>query len=117
MPDTDAVLRDVMDRWQAGINAAQPERVADAFTDDAVFQGLRPYTVGRAGVDEYYRSQPAGMAVSYRILEARRPADDVVHGYLEAQFTFPDRDAVLLHLGVVVCCTSAGWQIAQYQAS
>jgi hypothetical protein len=33
----DEVLRDVLDRWKAGIDTQQPDRVADVFTEDAVF--------------------------------------------------------------------------------
>ena len=57
VPDTDA-LRDALDRWKAGIDAHQPERVSEVFTEDAIFQGLRPYSVGRQGVIDYYASQP-----------------------------------------------------------
>ena len=46
VPDTDA-LRDALDRWKAAIDAHEPERVADVFTEDAIFQGLSPYSVGR----------------------------------------------------------------------
>ncbi len=73
-----------MDEWKAGIDAHDPGRVAAVFTEDAVFQGLRPYGVGRDAVADYYDSQPVGMTVTYRILESRRPADDVVLGYLAA---------------------------------
>jgi hypothetical protein len=65
------VLRDVMDRWKSGIDGGQPQRVANVFAEDAVFQGLRPYSVGRQGVIDYYASQPRGMTVTYRILETR----------------------------------------------
>ena len=44
------VLRDVLDRWRADINAQAPERVAEVFAEDAIFQGLHPYSVGRQGV-------------------------------------------------------------------
>ena len=68
------VLRDVLDRWKVSIDAQQPERVAEVFTEDAIFQGLHPYSVGRQGVIDYYASQPPGMTVNYRILEGRQPA-------------------------------------------
>jgi SnoaL-like domain len=59
VPDTDA-LRDALDRWKAGIDAQEPERVADVFAEDTIFQGLRPYSVGRQGVIDYYASQSPG---------------------------------------------------------
>ena len=58
------VLRGVLDEWKAGVDAHQPQRVAAVFTEDAIFQGLRPYSVGRDGVANYYDSQPLGMTVT-----------------------------------------------------
>ena len=72
------------------------------FTEDAIFQGLRPYSVGRDGVADYYDSQPLGMTVTYRMLETRRPTEDLVLGYVRADFAFPDRATVSLNLGVLV---------------
>lgn len=115
--DTAQVIVSVLDEWQAGIDARDPGRVAAAFTEDAVFQGLRPYGVGRQAVAEYYSSQPEGMTVTYRVLESRRPADDVALGYLAATFGYPDRPAVDLAIGVVLTRVDDRWQVAQYQAS
>jgi uncharacterized protein (TIGR02246 family) len=116
VPDTE-VLRDVLDRWKAGIDAQEPERVAEVFTDDAIFQGLHPYSVGRQGVMDYYTSQPGGMTVTYRILECRRPAAGLVVGYVSADFTFPDRPTVSVNIGVVATHDDGGWHILHYQAS
>jgi uncharacterized protein (TIGR02246 family) len=115
--DASQVIVGVMDEWKAGIDAHDPGRVAAVFTEDAVFQGLRPYGVGREAVADYYDSQPAGMAVTYRILESRTLSGDVVLGYLSATFTYPDRSAVELAIGVVVTRRGDHWQVAQYQAS
>jgi uncharacterized protein (TIGR02246 family) len=114
--DTD-ILRGVLDQWKAGIDAHEPQTVAAVFAQDAVFQGLRPYSVGRDGVVSYYDSQPVGMTVSYRILETRRPTAELVVGYVRADFVFPDRPTVSLNLGVVVTHSNDGWRILQYQAS
>ena len=111
------IVRAVMDRWQRGIDAHDPDAVAAAFTEDAVFQGLRPHSVGRAGVSAYYDSQPAGMTVTYRVLESRLLAADVVTGYLTATFAYVDRPAVELRIGVVLTRQGDGWLLAQYQAS
>jgi uncharacterized protein (TIGR02246 family) len=116
VPDTDA-LRDALDRWKAGIDDQQPERVAQVFTEDAIFQGLRPYSVGRQGVTNYYASQSPGMTVDYQILQTRRLAADQVLGYVHADFAFPDRAEVSVFLGVVVKHTEDGWSIGYYQAS
>lgn len=115
--DPTRVVLDVMDAWKAGIDAGDPARVAAAFTEDAVFQGLRPYGVGRHAVADYYRSQPAGMTVTYHVLESRILTEDVALGYLAATFSYPDRPPVELAIGVALVRSGHGWQVAQYQAS
>lgn len=114
---TNAIVSSVMDEWTAGIDAHDPARVAAMFAEDAVFQGLRPYGVGRGAVTDYYDSQPRGMTVAYRILESRKPADDVVLGYLSATFSFVDSSALELNVGVTLVRTVDRWEIVQYQAS
>lgn len=111
------VLRDVLDRWKAGIDAEQPERVADVFTEDAIFQGLHPYGVGRQGVIDYYAHQPRGIKVTYRILEMRKPAEGLVVSYVSADFAFPDRPTISVNIGVVVTRGDDSWRIMHYQAS
>ena len=111
------VLREVLDRWKAGIDAGAPERIAEVFTEDAIFQGLHPYSVGRQGVVDYYSAQPPGMTVTYRLLETRRPAEDLVLGYAKADFAFPDRPTVDVYLGVLLEHGGGGWRIGHYQVS
>jgi uncharacterized protein (TIGR02246 family) len=111
------IVRGVLDEWKAGVDAHDPQRVSAVFTEDAIFQGLRPYSVGREGVASYYDSQPPGMTVSYRVLETRRAAKELMLGYVRADFAFPDRATVSLNLGVVVTRTDAGWRILHYQVS
>jgi uncharacterized protein (TIGR02246 family) len=111
------ILRGVLDQWQAGVDAHEPQHVAAVFAQNAIFQGLRPYSVGRAGVFDYYNSQPRDLTVSYRVLETRRAADDLVLGYLRADFYYADKPTVSLNLGVLVIRTDAGWRILHYQAS
>ena len=110
-------LHVVLGQWKAGINGQAPERVAEVFSQDAIFQGLRPYSVGRQVVANYYASQPPGMTVSYLILESRRPAPDVVVGYISADFAYPDRPTVSLYIGVHIGRGEDGWRIGHYQAS
>jgi uncharacterized protein (TIGR02246 family) len=119
VPGTEATdaARHVLDRWQAGIAAHRPDHVAGVFTEDAIFQGLRPYTVGRQGVFDYYESQPVGLTVDYQINEIREPADGVVLAYTRADFTRPDGEVVSLNLSVLVTQDDTGWQIAHYQVS
>ena len=115
--DAASVVVAVMDEWKAGIDAHDPGRVAAAFTRDAVFQGLRPYGVGRAAVAAYYESQPSGMTVSYRVLESRTLATDAVIGYLRATFEFVDQSPLDLNIGVALTRVGHQWLVAQYQAS
>ncbi|TXS54613.1 hypothetical protein EAO75_00920 [Streptomyces sp. uw30] len=115
--DAKAILSSVLDQWKAGVDGHQPERVASRFTEDAIFQGLHPYTVGRPGVAEYYASQPLGMRATYRILETRQPADGLVLGYMDVRFSFTDRPALDVKLAVLVTLVGDDWYISHYQVS
>jgi uncharacterized protein (TIGR02246 family) len=115
--DSTAILRGVLDSWKAAVDAHDPQRVASLYTEDAIFQGLHPYTVGRQGIAEYYDSQPLGMTAEYRILETRRLADDLVLGYLDAEFSFTDRPPLGVKLAVLVRRVAEGWSIVHYQVS
>lgn len=115
--DNEAILHSVLGKWKAAVGEHEPERVASAFTEDAIFQGLHPYSVGRQGVAEYYDSQPAGMTAGYRILETRRFADDLVLGYLDTEFSFTDRPTLGVKLGVLLKRLEDGWYISHYQVS
>ncbi|MGN9775791.1 YybH family protein [Micromonospora sp. H33] len=111
------ILRTVLDRWRSAVDAHDPDRVASYFTEDAIFQGLHPYTVGRDGVAGYYAAQPIGMTATYDIRETRRLADDLVLGYLSVDFAFTDRPVVAVHLGVIVRRIGDTWFISHYQVS
>ncbi|GGN58868.1 hypothetical protein GCM10011579_022740 [Streptomyces albiflavescens] len=113
----EAILRGVMDRWKAAVDAHEPQEVASYFTEDAVFQGLRPYTVGRQGVAEYYDSQPLGLTADYQVLETRQWAEDVLFGYLRVDFSFTDRPTIRVTLSVVLRHVADEWHIAHYQVS
>jgi len=113
----ETALRDVLDRWKTHVDAHEPERIAAVFTKVALFQGLHPYSVGRAGVAEYYASQPLGMTAEYEILESRRLADDLVLGYLRVLFAFTDRPTLTIYLSVLARSQSGGWFLDHYQVS
>jgi hypothetical protein len=115
--EDEKILSSVLDRWKAGVDAHRPERVAATFTEDAVFQGLHPYSVGRPGVVAYYDAQPLGMKAAYRVLETRRPADGVVLGYLDVEFSFTDRPVLPVKLSVLVTRVGDDWLISHYQVS
>jgi muconolactone delta-isomerase len=111
------VLDAVLTRWKAAVDAHQPEQVAALFTDDAIFQGLHPYTVGPAGVAAYYAAQPAGMTAQYRLRETRALSDGLVLGYLTVDFGFSDRATLTVYLSVIIRRDAGGWRIAHYQVS
>lgn len=111
------ILRGVLDEWKAAVDAHEPERVASYFTDDAIFQGLHPYSVGRQGIADYYDSQPLGMTADYRVLETRQLADGLVLGYMSVDFSFADRPTLTVYLSLVVNQAADGWYIRHYQVS
>lgn len=111
------VLRGVLDQWKSGVDAHEPHRVAACFTDDAIFQGLHPYSVGRAGVAAYYDAQPAGLTAAYQVLETRRIAADAVLGYLSVDFGFADGRRLPVHLTVIVQERDGRWLIRHYHVS
>jgi uncharacterized protein (TIGR02246 family) len=117
MATAEVIVASVLDRWKAAIEEHRPEEVAALFTDDAIFQGLRPYSVGRQGVTEYYAGQPLGLVPTYRILETRQPADGVVLGYVDVDFAFTDRPTVRVLLSVLLTRSGEDWLIAHYQVS
>jgi hypothetical protein len=51
------------------------------------------------------------------VLETRRPAEDIVLGYVKADFAFPERPSVGVYLGVLVTGGEDAWRILHYQAS
>jgi uncharacterized protein (TIGR02246 family) len=115
--NTNSILSTVLDQWKAGIDAHDPDAVAKVFTDDAIFQGLHPYSIGPAGVAEYYASQPLGMKADYDILEARQLSDDLVLGYLKVAFSFVDRPTLEVYLSIIARSNNNTWQIDHYQVS
>lgn len=112
-----AILTSVLDQWKAAVDAHEPKRVAACFTDDAIFQGRQPYSVGPDGVAAYYDSQPLGLTADYTVLQTRRLADDLVLGYFGVDFAFTDRPTVPVNLSVIVRRTGEAWLISHYQVS
>ena len=115
--DDTTALRSALDPWKAAVDAHDPEAVAAVFTEDAIFQGLHPYSVGRRGVAEYYASQPLGMTAAYTIREVRRLAPDLVLGYLTVDFSFTDRPTLTVYLSAIVRHVGDAWLIDHYQVS
>ncbi|WBQ04746.1 nuclear transport factor 2 family protein [Kribbella sp. CA-293567] len=115
--NTTSTLTSLLDQWKTGIAAHDSAAVAKLFTDDAIFQGLRPYTIGPVGVAEYYESQPLGLTADYDLLETRQLSDDLVLGYLEVAFSFVDRPTVEVFLSIVARRNDTGWKLDHYQVS
>jgi len=115
--ENEDILRGVLDGWKAAVDAHDPDWVAAYFTEDAIFQGLHPYSVGRRGIAEYYAARPLGMTATYKTLETRRLASDLVLGYLSVDFSFADRPTLTVYLGVLLKRTADGWSISHYQVS
>ncbi len=111
------ILRTVLDQWKSAVDAHDSKRVASQFTEDAIFQGLHPYSIGPDSVAEYYDSQPIGMTAAYTILETRRLADDLVLGYLSVDFAFTDRPLLTVYLSVIVRRIGDAWFMSHYQVS
>ncbi len=110
-------LDSVLARWKAAVDTRRPDDVAALFTGDAIFQGLHPYTVGPAGVAEYYAAQPAGLTAAYTVRETRALADGLVLGYLTVDFGFSDRATITVYLSVIIRQVPDGWRIVHYQVS
>ncbi|ANZ42041.1 hypothetical protein BBK82_45040 [Lentzea guizhouensis] len=106
-------VQDVMDRWKTAVDAHEPQRVAELFTEDAIFQGLKPYGVGREAIAAYYDSQPLGLKAEYKVVETRQLAEDLTLGYLSVDFSFVDRPTITVNLSVLV----QGDLIKHYQVS
>jgi uncharacterized protein (TIGR02246 family) len=117
MAAAEVIVADVLDRWKAAIEEHRPEEVAALFTHDAIFQGLRPYSIGHQGIADYYASQPLGLVPTYRILETRQLADGVILGYVEVDFAFTDRPTIRVLLSVLLTRIGEDWFIAHYQVS
>ena len=111
------IITTVLDQWKSAVDAHDPKRVATYFTDDAIFQGLHPYSVGPDSVSAYYDSQPIGMTADYTVLQIRRLADHLVLGYLSVDFGFTDRPTLTVYLSVILSCTGDTWLISHYQVS
>jgi uncharacterized protein (TIGR02246 family) len=117
VPAEEDILRRVLDRWKTSVDAHAPADVASLFIEDAIFQGLHRYSVGRPGIAEYYDSQPLGMVAEYKILETRRLTDTLVLGYMQAEFSFPDRPTVSVYLSLLLRLVGGDWWIGHYQVS
>lgn len=118
MTSTNAIVEGVLDGWKQSIDRHDPEGVAALFTENAIFQGLRPdHSTGRQGVVDYYASQPLGLVANYTLLDARQVGDDVITGYELVKFDFEDGPSLEGHLTTVFVRVSGSWLIDHYHVS
>jgi len=111
------ILTTVLDQWKSAVDAHDPKRVATHFTDDAIFQGLHPYSVGPDSVAAYYDEQAIGLTADYTFLQTRRLAGDLILGYLSVDFGFTDRPTLTVYLSIILRRTGDTWLISHYQVS
>jgi uncharacterized protein (TIGR02246 family) len=122
MPDTELGTQQhvagVLDGWQDAIARGRPDEVATFFTDDALFQGLRPtHSIGREAVADYYGSQRAGLSADYTILRFQRLADDRILSYQRVAFSAPEHPVTNTHLTTVLQRVGETWLISHYHVS
>jgi uncharacterized protein (TIGR02246 family) len=116
--ETDEAVTSVLDGWQDAIAQGDPGLVATHFTEDALFQGLRPeHTIGRAGVAEYYAAQRAGLRAAYETLRSQRLDDLTILTYQHVVFTVAEEVVADAHLTVVLRRSQGTWLIGHYHVS
>jgi len=113
----ESILAEVLRVWAENVRLHQPEAVAAAFTEDAVFQGSDPtHAVGRVGVAAYYGKRPIGLDPKYRVKEVRGLGRDAFVAFVDVDFKHPDGYVDPTHLTLVLVW-SDGWFIKQYHVS
>jgi len=113
-----AQVSDTFQRWQSGIAAFDLDTIASAFTNDALFQGLRPnYTLGHDGVRDYYGHIGPGLSVDYQIRETTQFGPDALLTYSTADFTHADGSTTNTHLTAVLRRANGQWLISHYHVS
>ena len=111
-------LAPALERWQKGIADDDPALVASAFTETALFQGLRPEPVfGRDGVKEYYATQPDPLTVEYEVVRLQPFGEQGAVAFLKTVFHPRGRDPRPSHLTLVFRRTQDTWVIEHYHVS
>jgi uncharacterized protein (TIGR02246 family) len=118
MTHANAIVAGVLDGWKQAIDRHDPEGVAALFTENAIFQGLRPeHSAGRQGVVDYYASQPMGLTANYTLLDVRQVGGDAITGYELVKFDFEDGLSIEGHLTTVFVRVNGSWLIDHYHVS
>ena len=110
------LLDAVLTRWQAAVDAHQPEQVAALFTTDAIFRACirTPWGGGRRRV---LRRPADGHDRGVHAPQTRALSDGLVLGYFTVDFGFTDRATLTVYLSVIIRQDADGWRIAHYQVS
>jgi uncharacterized protein (TIGR02246 family) len=111
-------ISSVLDDWKSGIATRNLNAIADVFTPEALFQGMRPtFTIGRDGVKEYYGAKPPGLSVEYEVLNLRQLGDDAVIAYVGATFHRADGGILRTRITTVLSRAEERWLIDHYHVS
>ncbi|RLP76470.1 DUF4440 domain-containing protein [Mycetocola tolaasinivorans] len=111
-------LSAVMTRWSDAVASGDTARIAALYTEDPLFQGLRPTPErDRAGVADYYGHQPAGLTPTVTPIDVRQTSENSILGFLAVDFAAPGRPLVETHLTVQILRIDDEWLINHYHVS
>jgi uncharacterized protein (TIGR02246 family) len=113
----DREVRLLLDAWAEGIARHDPAKVAELFTDEALFQGFDPAPgYGRAYISSYYEKQPLGLSARYELQSVRALTPELTLAYAPVVFERPD-GPVRVYLTIVAELVRGRWAIGHYHVS
>ena len=116
-PSTEMALTELLDAWADAVGRHEPERVAELFTADALFQGFDPAPGHGPGfVASYYQKQPLGLRAEHDILDVSPAGRGHLIGFARVRFDRPD-GVVPVYLTIAARKTASGWRISHYHVS
>ncbi|MFC4508529.1 MULTISPECIES: YybH family protein [Streptomyces] len=113
------VVQEMVERWRVAFNGHQPDRMAELFAPDALFQGFGPdVLVGRDAVRGYYEAVPVyRTATDVSVLHSYAIGVGIVGGFVGLAFRDPKDVEDRVHLSLLLEHSADGWQIRQYHVS
>jgi len=115
--DLNEALRALLDRWADAVNRHDPERVANLFTPDALFQGFDPIPGrGQSFIAGYYDKQPVQLRAHFEVLNVKAAGAGAMVGFARVEFHRPE-GVVPVYLTLVAENWSTGWRISHYHVS
>lgn len=113
-----SILVETLARWSAAVASGDTTRVAELYTSNVVFQGLRPGPEReRTGISGYYAHQPVGLTPTLTPLSVRSLDKNRILGFLAVDFAAPGRPVVETHLTVLLTRIEDDWLIEHYHVS